>query len=55
MEEEEFKVQFDAAKTYLRGLHVAFVKIINPLALYIFEPYCAMTFDTSEWNTFETH
>ena len=55
MEEEEFKEQFDSAKTYLRGLNVAFVKINNPLLLYIFEPYCAMKFDTSDWNTFETH
>lgn len=55
MELEEFKVHFDAAKAYLRSLHVAYVKIINPLALYIFEPYCAMRFDTSVWNTFETH
>ena len=55
MEAEEFKKQFDAAKNYLRGLKVAYVKIINPLALYVFEPYCAMQLDTSEWNTFETH
>lgn len=55
MEAEEFKTQFDAAKKYLRGLQVAYVKIINPLALYVFEPYCAMRFDTSVWNTFETH
>jgi len=55
MEQDEFKVQFDAAKKYLGSLNVAFVKIINPLALYVFEPYCAMHFNTDEWNTFETH
>lgn len=55
METEEFKAQFNAAKEYLRSLNVAFVKIINPLALYVFEPYCAMRFNTDVWNTFETH
>jgi hypothetical protein len=42
-------------KEYIRSLNGAYVKIINPLALSVFEPYCAMKFDTSEWNTFETH
>lgn len=55
MEAEDFKAQFAAAKEYLRNLNVAYVKIINPLALYVFEPYCAMRFDTSMWNNFETH
>jgi hypothetical protein len=55
METEEFKAQFNAAKEYIRSLNVAFVKIINPLALYVFEPYCAMRFNTDVWNTFETH
>jgi GIY-YIG catalytic domain len=55
MEQDAFKPEFDATKSYLRGLNVAFVKIINPLALYVFEPYCAMRYDTSKWNTFETH
>jgi len=55
MEQDEFKKQFDTTKEYLRGLNVAYVKIINPLVLYVFEPYCALRFDTKEWNTFETH
>lgn len=55
METVEFKAQFNAAKEYIRSLNVGFVKIINPLALYVFEPYCAMRFDTGIWNTFETH
>jgi hypothetical protein len=46
---------FDGAKAYLRRLHVAWVKIENPLLLYIFDPHCAMRFDTSKWSTFETH
>ena len=40
---------------YLRSLNVAFIEIGNPLELYLFEAYCAMELDTSEWNTFETH
>jgi hypothetical protein len=55
METEQFKDQFDAAKDYIRQLNVAYVRVNNPLVLYIFEPYCAMHFDTAEWNTFETH
>jgi hypothetical protein len=55
MEEAAFKTEFDKAKVYLRGLQVAYVEIQNPLVLYVFEPYCAMRFDTSKWNTFETH
>jgi predicted GIY-YIG superfamily endonuclease len=55
MKSSEFKTEFDSAKEYIRGLNVAYVKIDNPLVLYIFEPYCAMNLDTSEWNTFETH
>jgi predicted GIY-YIG superfamily endonuclease len=55
MEEVLFKAEFDKAKAYLRSLQVAYVEIDNPLVLYVFEPYCAMRFDTSKWNTFETH
>ncbi|MCE5360904.1 hypothetical protein [Candidatus Igneacidithiobacillus taiwanensis] len=55
MESEEFKEQFAAAKEYLKSLAVGYVKINNPLVLYVFEPYCAMEFETAEWNTFETH
>ena len=52
---EVFRAAFDKAKDYLRSLSVAFIEIPNPLALYLFEPYCAMKFDTNVWNTFETH
>jgi predicted GIY-YIG superfamily endonuclease len=55
METEEFKAEFDAAKTYIRDLNAAYVRIENPLVLYVFEPYCAMHYDTANWNTFETH
>ena len=55
MKNNEFKTQFNSAKGYIRRLKVAYVEINNPLVLYIFEPYCAMKFNTSVWNTFETH
>jgi len=55
MENDKFKQEFVKAKDYLRTLNVAFVKIDNPLLLYVFEPYCAMKYDTEKWNTFETH
>ena len=55
MQSNAFKAEFDRAKLYINNLNVAFVKIVNPLALYCFEPYCAMKFNTNVWNTFETH
>lgn len=55
MADGEFQRHFSEAQTYLRGLNVAFIEITNSLELYLFEAYCAMELDTSEWNTFETH
>lgn len=55
MENPQFKTEFDNAQTYLRGLDVAFVEIVNPLELYVFEAFAAMELDTSQWNTFRTH
>jgi predicted GIY-YIG superfamily endonuclease len=46
---------FNEAQTLLRESTVAFIQIENPLELYLFEAYCAMKLDTSEWNTFRTH
>jgi hypothetical protein len=46
---------FEGAQQYLRTLDVAFVRIDNPLELYLFEAYAAMALDTAEWNTFRTH
>lgn len=50
-----FKASFDAAKALIRSWTVAYVRVENPLVLYVFEAYCAMYYDTAEWNTFETH
>jgi hypothetical protein len=46
---------FRNRKRYLGRLKVAFVEIDNALERYIFEAYCSMALDTSQWNTFETH
>lgn len=54
MQDAGFRVEFERAQQYLRGLSVAFIEIDNPLELYVFEPYAAMALDT-EWNTFRTH
>ena len=36
-------------------MSVAFIEIENPLELYVFEAFAAMTLGTHEWNTFRTH
>ncbi len=55
MRDATFIKAFNQAKQMLRESSVAYVEITNPLELYVFEPYCAMELDTSEWNTFRTH
>lgn len=55
MESRKFRVAFEDMKAYIQNLRVAFIRIDNPLVRYVFEPYCAMHYDTAEWNTFETH
>jgi hypothetical protein len=55
MQDPMFKEVFDERQAYLRGLCVAFIPIENDLEIYLFEAFCAMELDTSEWNTFRTH
>lgn len=55
MEKADFRVAFDEAQAYLRGLNVAADHIDNPLELHVFEAYAAMALGTSEWNSFRTH
>lgn len=50
-----FNKEFESAKRYLASLDVSFVDIQNPLELYVFEAYAAMSLRTHEWNTFRTH
>jgi hypothetical protein len=55
MENQKFRRAFEQAKAYLTTLSVSFVPIENPLELYVFEAYAAMSLRTYEWNTFRTH
>ena len=55
MNVDNFYALFEEKKRYLSSLDVAFIGIDNPVERYLFEIYCAMAFDTSQWNTFETH
>jgi len=55
MTDAKFINQFNDEQKKLKSLNVAYIEILNPLELYLFEPYCAMELDTNKWNTFETH
>lgn len=55
MKNTMFLRAFRKAQRLLHGSNVAFIEISNPLELYLFEAYCSMKLDTSEWNTFRTH
>jgi hypothetical protein len=55
MKDATFRKAFDEARALLKDCSVAFIEIVNPLELYLFEAYCAMELDTREWNTFRTH
>ncbi len=54
-----FRDYFLRTRKRMLDWHAAFVKIDNPLELYLFEPYSALEldtgFDAGGWNTFETH
>ena len=49
-----FEQAFVQAQSTLAQAHLAFIEIPNPLVLYLFEPYCAMELDTSDFNRFDT-
>ena len=55
MRNHTFKRHFEKARRELSRARVAFVEILNPLELDLFEAYAAMELDTSAWNTFRTH
>ena len=55
MKDPKFQKEFQEAQRLLHESSVAFIEIVNPLELYLFEPYCAIELNTSEWNTFRTH
>lgn len=50
-----FDAHYADTQTYLRSLSIGAVEITNPLELYVFEAYAAMTLGTAAWNTFRTH
>lgn len=52
--QESFEAAFALARKSLQGGAVAFIEIDNSLVLYLFEPYCAMELDTSQFNRFGT-
>ncbi|MBP8778122.1 MAG: GIY-YIG nuclease family protein [Alicycliphilus sp.] len=49
-----FTQAFLDAQSTLAQARIAFVEVPNPLVLYLFEPFCAMALDTSEFNRFDT-
>ena len=55
MQDEQFGVSFADAQRKLRSFQVAYIEVLNPLELYVFEAYCALELDTHQWNSFETH
>jgi predicted GIY-YIG superfamily endonuclease len=55
MNNDRFLDAFHKAQQLHRESSVAFIEISNALELYLFEAYCAMVLDTSEWNSFQTH
>ena len=55
MKDPQVALAFAQAQQRLIAADVAFIRIDNPLELYLFEAYCAMQLDTAEWNTFRTH
>lgn len=55
MKRPAFQTEFAKAQADLRKFDVAYVDISNPLELYVFEAYAAVTLGTFEWNTFRTH
>jgi hypothetical protein len=49
-----FTNEFLVSNALIRSATVAWITIENSLEMYIFEPYCAMTQDTNEYNFFDT-
>jgi hypothetical protein len=55
MESPAFRAVFEAKRASIRALRAAAITMANPVELYLFEVYAALTFRTSKWNTFRTH
>lgn len=50
----EFQMAFTHAQSILAQASFAFMEIPNSMVLYLFEPFCAMELDTSDFNRFDT-
>jgi hypothetical protein len=55
MKAPKFVEVFERKRERLRTMDVATIPIENPVELYVFEVYAAMTLGTTKWNTFRTH
>jgi predicted GIY-YIG superfamily endonuclease len=55
MQDAAFLEQFNERRSFIQSLSCSFVRIDNPLELYLFEAFCSMELDTGDWNTFVTH
>lgn len=55
MKDAEFQLAFATVQGEIRQWRVAFVEIVNPVELYLFEVFAAMELSTYRWNTFRTH
>jgi hypothetical protein len=55
MKDRTFFKVFEVKRAYLRRLRVATLAIEDPVELYLFEVYAALTLGTTKWNTFRTH
>lgn len=51
----EFVPHFDAARASVAAMDVQFIELAGPIARTLFEVYAALTLDTVEFNSFETH
>lgn len=51
-ETREFSRQFERARAYLLGIHVAFIEILDPIELHRFGEFCAMELGTFKWPRF---
>jgi len=54
MKNDAFRKGFSGAQERLAQCKVAFIEVVDPVTLYLFEVYAALELNC-EWNTFRTH
>ena len=52
---EKYPNEFNEAIKRISEMKIAWVKIEDPILLYVFEVYAAIELETLEYNSFETH